>query len=74
MSEVTAGQRFRDAKSNLFGHPPPYWVVDEVFIGTDRKEYAQVHSDSNPYDRKTLATAILRDKRRFVQGQLKPVR
>jgi hypothetical protein len=54
----------------LFGHPPPDWVVDEVFIGTDRKEYAQVHSASNPHDRKTLATAILRDKRRFVQGQL----
>ena len=72
MSDVTAGQRFRDAKPMLIGNPPD-WVVDEVFIGSDGKEYARVRSASNPQDRKTLSTATLRNKRRFTQIQVKPV-
>lgn len=73
MSDIAAGQRFREAQDTLFGHPPPDWVVDDVFIGTDGKQYAHVHADSNPHERKTLSTAILRDKRRFIQIQVRPV-
>lgn len=67
MYEVIAGQRFRDAQPTVFGHPPPDWIVTDVFVGTDGKEYAHVYSARNTHDRKTLSTAILRDKRRFVQ-------
>ena len=73
MSDVTAGQRFRDAKPRLFGQPSSDWVVDEVFLGTDGKQYAHVHSDSHQHERKTLSTGILRDKRRFIEVHLKPV-
>ena len=72
MDEVIAGQRFRDAAPTVFGHPPPDWVVDQVFIGTDGKQYAHVHADSKPHERKTLSTAILRDKRRFIQVPVRP--
>jgi hypothetical protein len=65
MSDVTAGQRFRDPSPTAFGKAQPDWVVDEVFVGTDGKQYAQVHSASKPHERKTLSTAVLRDKRRF---------
>ncbi len=74
MSDVTAGQHFRDAAPTAFGRPAGAWVVDEVFIGTDGKRYAHVHADLKPHERKTLSTAILRDKRRFVQVQATAVK
>jgi hypothetical protein len=67
MDEIVAGRRFRDAAPTIFGHPAPDWVVGELFTGADGMRYARVYSFSNPHDRKTLSTAILRDKRRFVQ-------
>jgi len=70
MSDVTVGQRFRDTAPTLFGHLPLYWVIDEVFMGTDGKQYAFIHADSKPHERKTLSTAVLRDKRRFIQKQI----
>jgi hypothetical protein len=73
MSEITPGQRFRDVQPTLFGQASPDWIVNNVFTGTDGKEYARIHSASNPHDRKTLSTAILRDKRRFTQIQVRPV-
>jgi hypothetical protein len=73
MSDITEGQRFRDATPTLFGQSPPEWIVGQVFVGTDGKQYAQVYSASNPRDRKTLSTATLRDKRRFTQVQARPV-
>ena len=69
--DVNAGQRFHEAQDTLFGHPPPDWVVDDAFIGTDGKEYARVHAASDPHERKTLSTAALRDKRRFVSVNLR---
>jgi len=72
MSEVTPGQRFRDVTPTLFGHSPLDWVVDDVFIGTDGKQYAHVHAGTKPHERKTLSTAILQDKRRFIQMQAGP--
>lgn len=67
MVEVAAGQHFTDAQLTVFGHRAPVWVVIDVFIGTDGKKYAHICSVSNTQDRKTLSTAILRDKRRFTQ-------
>ena len=65
MSDVTAGQRFRDPNPTVFGRPQSNWVVDEVFVGTDGKQYARVHAEAKPHERKTLSTAVLRDRRRF---------
>ena len=73
MSEITPGHCFRDANSTMFGHPPPEWIVSDIFIGTDGVQYARVYSASNPHNRKTLSTAILRDKSRFIQVQVRPV-
>ena len=73
MSEVKVGERFRDANPTIFGHAPPDWIVGAISIGTDGMEYAHVYSASNPHERKTLSTAILRDKRRFHQVHVKPV-
>ena len=42
-------------------------VVDQVFVGTDGKQYAQVYLATDPQERKTLSTAVLLDKRRFVE-------
>lgn len=74
MDEIVAGQHFRDARPTMFGHPPPDWIVGEVFTGTDGVRYARVYGALNPHDCKTLSTTILRDKRRFVQVEPTPVR
>lgn len=73
MSEMKAGQRFRDTSPTVFGRSPPDWIVGKVFVGTDGVEYAHVYSAFNPHDRKTLSTAILRDRRRFTEVQVRPV-
>ncbi len=72
MDEVIAGQCFRDAAPTAFGLPRPDWIVGEVFVGSDGIRYARIYSATNPHDRKTLSTTILRDKRRFVQVKTAP--
>jgi hypothetical protein len=67
MDAVKPDQRFRDTQPTRFGTATLDLVVVRVFVGTDGKEYAEVHSAANPKDRRTLSTAILRDKRRFVE-------
>jgi hypothetical protein len=67
MPDIQPGQRFRDTQRTAFGGKAPDWVVDQVFIGTDRKQYAQVYLANDPKERKTLSTAVLLDKRRFVE-------
>ena len=67
MPDIQSGQRFRDTQRTAFGGAAPDWVVDQVFIGTDGKGYAQVYLASDPKERKTLSTAVLLDKRRFVE-------
>jgi hypothetical protein len=74
MPEITPGQHFRDAQPTLFGRSLPDWVVSNVFVGTDGVQYAYMNSASNPYDRKTLSTEILRDKRRFAHIQVSPTK
>ena len=43
------------------------WIVDQVFVGTDGKQYAQVYLANDPRERKTLSTVVLLDRRRFVE-------
>ena len=67
MPDIRSGQRFRDTQRTAFGGAAPDWVVDQVFAGTDGKQYAQVYLASDHKERKTLSTAVLLDKRRFVE-------
>lgn len=69
MADVTLGQRFRDVQRTMFGHAPPDWVVERVFSGVDGNQYAQVYRAADPKERKTLSTAILLDKSRFIEVQ-----
>jgi hypothetical protein len=68
MSDIQPGERFRDAAAAMI-RSVPEWVVERIFVGTDGKKYAEVRSAANGNDRKTLATAALCDKRRFVRIQ-----
>jgi hypothetical protein len=65
--DIKPGQRFRDTQRTAFGGAAPDWVVDQVFVGTDGKRYAQVCLANDPKERKTLSTAVLLDRRRFVE-------
>lgn len=67
MTSVKPGQQFCDAHRTVFGRTAPGLVVLRVFIGTDGYEYAELSSGPNGKDRRTLSTAILRDKRRFLE-------
>ncbi|HWE73540.1 MAG TPA: hypothetical protein VG328_10310 [Stellaceae bacterium] len=67
MTSVKPGQHFTDVHPTAFGHAAQSLTVLRVFVGTDGYEYAELSSGSNGRDRRTLSTAILRDKRRFVE-------
>jgi hypothetical protein len=68
MDEVIEGQRFRDVTLTMFGCAPPVWVVSQIFVGgVDGIRYARVYGASSQHERKTLATTVLRDKKRFLQ-------
>lgn len=65
---VTRGQRFRDAQLAMFGRPGAEWVVQDVFLGTDRLWYARVVLASDPTRIKTLSAAVLEDRHRFISA------
>jgi hypothetical protein len=67
MTSVKPGQQFCDAYRTVFGRAAPGLVVLRVFVGTDGYEYAELSSGPSGKDRRTLSTAILRDKRRFLE-------
>jgi len=67
MNSVKPGQYFCDTHRTVFGRAAPGLIVLRVFIGTDGYEYAELSSGPNSKDRRTLSTAILRDKRRFLE-------
>jgi hypothetical protein len=67
MIEIKPGQHFRDNHPTAFGHPANDLIVERVFVGTDGKEYAQVHSASHLREMRTLSVAVLRDKRCFLE-------
>ena len=63
---VAVGQRFREARATIFGEPAPEWIVEHLRIGSDGLEYATLVSAADPSLRKTLSTAVLVDRQRFV--------
>jgi hypothetical protein len=67
MMGIRVDQHFRDVQPTAFGGAAPDWIVGYVFVGTDGKEYAGIYSAMNPNDKKTLSTAILLDKSRFIE-------
>ena len=67
MNNVKPGQHFCDKHLTAFGRVAPGLTVLRVFIGTDGYEYAELCSGPSGKDRRTLSTAILRDKRRFIE-------
>ena len=67
MNQVKPDQHFRDTQLTHFGAAATEFVVRRVFVGTDGNQYAELCSATDSTDRRTLSTAILRDKRRFVE-------
>ncbi len=65
---IKPGQRFRDAQARLFGRIGSDWIVQDIFPGNDGLTYARVVLASDPSHSKTLSTAVLADRRRFVPG------
>ncbi len=65
LPSVTTGQRYRDKQVSLPRVGAQIWVVETVFTGTDGVEYAELACLGEPSLRKSLATAVLRDKHRF---------
>jgi hypothetical protein len=66
-TQIKVGQRFRDPQPTAFGNATVDLVIRRVFIGTDGKEYAEVHSATDPSNIRTLSTATLKDRRRVVE-------
>jgi hypothetical protein len=64
---IESGDRFREAGPSSPWRRGLVWYVDAVFIGTDGLEYAALVCTSDVSMRKTLATAALADRRRFVR-------
>jgi hypothetical protein len=64
---IDAGQKYREAGPSSVWRRGLVWLVDSVFIGTDGMEYAALVCTTDSSLRKTLATAALGDRRRFVR-------
>jgi hypothetical protein len=64
---IERGQRYRDVCSSVLSGSGAEWIVEEVFRGTDGVQYARLACASDLSLRKTLATAVLGDGRRFVR-------
>lgn len=64
-SSVMKGQQFREPQARLWGNLAQVWIVEAVFAGADGVEYARLACAGEPSLRKTLSTAVLRDKLRF---------
>ena len=67
--EIRPGQHFRDTQATAFGNKNKTidLVIRRVFLSTDGKQHAEVHTAVDPSNRRTLSTAILKDRRRFVE-------
>jgi len=63
---VDAGQRYRETRSGFLGRTGPVWSVVNVFAGTDGVRYARLVCEAEPSLEKSISTAILADKRRFL--------
>lgn len=63
---VRKGQHYREARQRFLGQTSPTWTVEEMFTSTDGLEYARLVCGSDPSLQKTISTAVLADKRRFL--------
>ena len=64
---IGRGQRYRDAHMSAFGRSGSAWIVEVVRTGADGIEYALLFGAIDHTERKTLSTAILGDRRRFIR-------
>jgi len=67
MVEVVKGQRYRNTQTGLWGNLAPVWIVEDVAPGPGGTEHAHLICADEKSLRKTLATAVLKDKQRFEQ-------
>lgn len=63
---IEVGQRYREAALGLFGRRGYEFIVLDLFVATDRLHYARVAMAHDPSMRKTIAAAVLADRRRYV--------
>jgi len=65
MSEVSVGQQYREPARGYLGGVPRCWMVERVALGIDGQLHAVVSSVDATRTRKTLAVAVLLDRRRY---------
>jgi hypothetical protein len=64
---IEVGQHYQEPGRGYLGRPAPIWVVEAVFNNAvDALGYARVACTAEPSLRKTIALAVLGDRRRFV--------
>ena len=64
---IEVGQHYQEPGRGYLGRPAPIWVVEAVFNNAvDALGYAQIACVAEPSLRKTIALAVLADRRRFV--------
>jgi hypothetical protein len=64
--DPSAGQCYREKRSGFLGRNGPVWSVVKVFTGTDGLQYARLVCEADPSLEKSISTAALADKRRFL--------
>jgi hypothetical protein len=64
-TSVLIGQRYRDLEQGVLGRLGKTWTVKALLRASDGFEYAQLVSDFDPTQQKTLAVSVLADARRF---------
>ena len=62
---VEQRQPYRDIRKGIFGMSGIEWIVEDVFLGTDRVRYARLVCASDLTLKKILAVDLLGDRRRF---------
>ena len=63
------GQRFYNARLSAFGTPLSItWVVQQSWVGGDGIQYVRLVKESDPTEKKTVAAAVLGNRRHFVSA------
>jgi hypothetical protein len=72
-TDITLGQRFRDAGLTAFGTPSrTVWVVAGIWDESDGLVYVRLVNEGSPNRTKTLSRAALLDRRLYVRAEEKP--
>jgi hypothetical protein len=64
-SEVKVGQQYREPSRGYLGGLGRCWMVERVALGVDGQLHAVVSSVDATHTRKTLAVAVLLDRKRY---------